>query len=307
MEVRSGYGDRLGDDADGRGRGDRPLNQLGMFKGRDHKAAEQSAAADEADASSLASDGPGLTAAPVKTRSIQTHSIDKPLRAAMGTTYRLTLAQNEESFFTFTAPGVTRVVLDARLVPQDAGYISDKVYLLDQDGERIGNPIVSLNAADRELRAIELIPLKRGDVRGLKVVNESGYLTDLWLTLQPSDQTSFVPLFGEVVPRSFKLSQAVSGVLEKHESLYLIARFAKGNYKIIVDAAHPGGRSGYLEMRMSTMDSRGGNHHSLVYISHAGTSDRESATLNVSRDQSIIFRLQGASSPVDYTFRITPS
>lgn len=249
---------------------------------------------------------PATASADIANRDAEVRAVDNPMPLATGTTYKLTLETDEESYFSFAAPArELKIVLDMQMRPKKRGHISSKLSLLDADGAVVDDNIILLSQFKTAFRETKSIGVKPGSVVGLKLLN-GGKLADLWLTVLPEPANRLVPFYGEVTPAPFAPGQAISGALDREEHVYFTAPFARGDYKAILDFATVDKKQGHIGGNLALLDADGGNHRQIVTLNQYAPSHRTTGTFAVSRDQVLIVRLENGGSPANYSLRIQP-
>jgi hypothetical protein len=284
-------------------------SQAGFFEGRDNSQLDvesvTASAVDEQDGNrrhTADQKSSGLIVGSVRNQPATIRGIDRPLAADVGTTYKITLDANEETYFRFTAPGETKLLLDMRLPANEHSNLQSRVLLLDEDGAPVGNPVVNFNEIDIGHRMVASLPLKEGKVAGLKVLN-GNKLSDLWLTLLPAQSNRFVRLFGEIVPKPLA-GGAASGTLDAKENVYYATALAGGSYKIVLDFATADGKNTNLQGYLALLDADGGGQRTVIPMNEVDVSYRKTETFTLLRDQTIIVRIYNQVHPVNYTVRI---
>jgi hypothetical protein len=256
----------------------------------------------------IGSKGPAPARPPVTmvNQAAEVRAIDNPLPLALGTTYKLTLEANEESYFRFTASArEIKIVLDMQMRPKKNGHISSTLSLLDADGAVADDNIISLSQYDTGFRETKSLGVKPGTVAGFKLMNR-GVLADLWLTVLPEPAAPLVPFFGEIVPAPISSGRVISGALEADEHIYYTVSLPKGDYKVILDFATPDKKPGHLDGKFALLDADGGNYRRTVTLGQYVVSYRTTGTFTMSRDQTQIIRLENGGGPANYSFRIQP-
>jgi hypothetical protein len=287
------------------------FSNVGLFRGESdalQKATAGGPGATDPPSAEISSNGVATDRRPaaIASQVAEVRAVDNPLPLAAGTTYQLTLDENEESYFRFTAPArEIKLVLDMQVRPKKSGHIASTLSLLDADGAVVDASIMMLSQYNTAFRETQSLGVKPGSVVGLKLLNQ-GRLADLWLTVLPEPASQLVPFYGEIVPTRFTPGELLSGTLEREEHVYFIAPFAKGDYKVILDFATVNKKVGHVGGSLALHDADGGNHNRIVGFGQYAVSHRTTETFVVSRDQVLIIRLENDGGPASYSVRIQP-
>jgi len=200
------------------------------------------------------------------------NGIDNPAPLALGAIHKLTLDTNEDYYLRLTVPaGALRIVQDMRAAGNGRS-LQSALSLLDQHGVVTETNVIRFHKVDIAARKTATIVLKQPNVT-LRLLN-NGVPVDIWLTVRAQDASTFIPLFGSLVPSPMS-GAGVSGQLEPNESVYYVNRFAPGTYRVFVDFTNPESKRAALLGTLTVLDADGGNEQRVTRLNTHDISNRK--------------------------------
>ena len=250
-----------------------------------------------------------IQSAPVskmKLVSAELHDVDDPLSVELDTVYKITLKQNEESYFQLSMPiSDAKVILDIHQANNRSTNIQGGLSILDEDGIKIKGLGVRFNKIDIGYRGGVLLSSKEKRIIGFRVVNTNSKPVKAWLTVLKKDDKQIVPFFGRVIPNPMILGKKSSGMLNKDNMYaYHSIDLSAGDYKIVVGFSNSKRRNTNIQGYFAILDPNGLNQKEFIEFNEIDVSSRKAATFSIKKDGIYIMRLNTEKSGVKYNLKI---
>ena len=234
------------------------------------------------------------------------NGVDNPTPLALGVVHKLSLETDEDYYFRLSSPaGALKILQDMR-VPggESSRNLQSVLSILDEHGAVAQASVMRFNEIDVGSRKTVIVTLKPPARAGLRVLN-TGVPADIWIAVLAPETSSFIPLFGSVVPRPLSSTGGVSGSLDSGEDAYYSTRLAAGNYLITVDFTRVPRSASNISGAVTFLDPDGGNEQRLLRFNKIDTTDRQAEKFTVKKDELRILRVRNTSDTVSYALKIS--
>jgi hypothetical protein len=232
------------------------------------------------------------------------NGVDNPAPLGMGVPLKVTLQKHEDYYFRLSSPiGVARILQDMRLPDEKGTNLISHLSILDEHGGAVQERAINVNEVDFSDRKTAIVTLKPPRNVILRVLN-TGSPADFWVAVLAADATTFIPLFGSVVPRPMSSAGEASGDLEAREDAYHSDRLTPGNYRISVDFTRVPSVVGNIMGGASLLDADGGNAQRLASFNEIDMTDRKVAMITVKKDELRILRIRNTKDTIKYAVKI---
>ena len=175
--------------------------------------------------------------------------------------------------------------------------------ILDEHGAVLEASALRFSETDIAHRKTAVVSLKPPIRASLRLLNR-GASADFWIGVLAAEAPSFIPLFGNVVPRPMSPARDASGSLDEDEDVYFTTPLTAGEYRIITDFSRAKRDVGTIMGFVAILDADGGNEQRLVRFSETDTTNRQVAGFSVKKDEPRILRIHNADGTVSYAVKI---
>ena len=234
------------------------------------------------------------------------NGVDNPVPLRVGAVHRVTLAEDEDYYFRLSSPiGTAKILQDVKLpAGSRANNLMSHLAILDEHGAVVQQRALTFNEIDVSSRKTAIVTLKPPTGAILRLVN-TGTAADFWIAVLAADTSTFIPMFGSVVPRPLPAAGEASGDLDSTEDVYYSARLKAGTYLITVDLTRVPPKRGNIIGTVTCLDADGGTARRLVAFNEVDTTSRKVEKLSVKKDELRIFRIRTQRAAVSYAFKIS--
>jgi hypothetical protein len=119
------------------------------------------------------------------------------------------------------------------------------------------------------------------------------------------EATSFIPLFGSVVPQPMSPARDASGSLDRGQDAYCTTRLTPGKYRVTADFTRVPRVPGTILGAVTLLDADGGNEQGVVRFSETDMTNRQVGEFSVKKDEPRILRIHNRSGTVSYALKIS--
>ena len=256
---------------------------------------------------SAAPPGGGLEVAPPNVGSVpppDANGIDNPAPIKLGAVQKVTLEKNEDYYFRLSAPaGAVKIIQDMRVSGDEDKHLLSTLSILDEHGAVLQADAVRVSEVDVALRKTAVVSLKPPVRAGLRLLNR-GVAADFWIAVLAPEATSFIPLFGSVVPRPMSPARDSSGSLDRGQDAYYTTPLTPGKYRVIADFTRVPRVRGTILGAVTRLDADGGNEQGVVRFSETDMTNRQIGEFSVKTDEPRILRIHNRSGTVSYALKV---
>ena len=233
------------------------------------------------------------------------NGIDNPAPIKLGAVQKVTLEKNEDYYFRLSAPaGAVKIIQDMRVSGDEEKNLLSALSILDEHGAVLQADAVRVSEVDVALRKTAVVSLKPPVRAGLRLLNR-GVAADFWIAVLAPEATSFIPLFGSVVPRPMSPARDASGSLDRGQDAYYTTRLTPGKYRVIADFTRVPRVPGTILGAVTLLDADGGNEQGVVRFSETDMTNRQVGEFSVKKDEPRILRIHNRSGTVSYALKIS--
>ena len=232
------------------------------------------------------------------------NGIDNPAPIGLGTVRKVTLEKDEDYYFRLSAPaGAVKIVQDMRVsADEDQNLLSD-LSILDEHGAVLQADTVRVSEVDVALRKTAVVSLKPPVRASLRLLNR-GVAADFWIAVVAPEATSFISLFGSVVPQPMSPARDASGSLDRGQAAYYTTRLTPGKYRVTADLTRVPRVLGTILGAVTLLDADGGNEQEVLRFSETDTTNRQVGEFSVKKDEPRILRIRNRSGTVSYALKV---
>ena len=232
------------------------------------------------------------------------NGIDNPAPIKLGAVQKVTLEPNEDYYFRLSAPaGAVKIIQDMRVSADEDKNLLSNLSFLDEHGAVLQADALRVSEVDVALRKTAVVSLKPPVRAGLRLLNR-GVAADFWIAVLAPEATSFIPLFGSVVPRPMSPARDASGSLDRGQDAYYTTRLTPGKYRVTADFTRVPRVPGTILGAVTLLDADGGNEQGVVRFSETDTTNRQVGEFSVKTDEPRILRIHNRSGTVSYALKI---
>ena len=232
------------------------------------------------------------------------NGVDNPTPLALGVVHKLSLETDEDYYFRLSSPaGALKILQDMRVSGEEDKNLLSALSILDEHGAVLQANAVRVSEVDVALRQTAVVSLKPPVRAGLRLLNR-GVAADFWIAVLPPEATSFIPLFGSVVPRPMSSARDASGSLDRGQDAYYTTRLTRGKYRVIADFTRVPRVPGTILGAVTLLDADGGNEQRVVRFSETDMTDRQVGEFSVKTDEPRILRIHNRSGTISYALKV---
>ena len=232
------------------------------------------------------------------------NGVDNPTPLALGVVHKLSLETDEDYYFRLSSPaGALKILQDMRVSGEEDKNLLSALSILDEHGAVLQANAVRVSEVDVALRQTAVVSLKPPVRAGLRLLNR-GVAADFWIAVLPPEATSFIPLFGSVVPRPMSSARDASGSLDRGQDAYYTTRLTRGKYRVIADFTRVPRVRGTILGAVTLLDADGGNEQRVVRFSETDMTDRQVGEFSVKTDEPRILRIHNRSGTISYALKV---
>ena len=250
----------------------------------------------------------GLDVAPPNVGTVpppDANGIDNPAPIKLGAVQKVTLEPNEDYYFRLSAPaGAVKIIQDMRVSADEDKNLLSNLSFLDEHGAVLQADALRVSEVDVALRKTAVVSLKPPVRAGLRLLNR-GVAADFWIAVLAPEATSFIPLFGSVVPRPMSPARDASGSLDRGQDAYYTTNLTPGKYRVTADFTRVPRVPGTILGAVTLLDADGGNEQGVVRFSETDTTNRQVGEFSVKTDEPRILRIHNRSGTVSYALKIS--
>jgi hypothetical protein len=185
---------------------------------------------------------------------------------------------------------------------EDKNLLSD-LSILDEHAAGLQADTLHVSEFDVASRKTAVVSLRPPARAGLRLLNRGGP-ADFWIAVLAPEATSFVPLFGSVVPRPMSPARDASGSLDPGQDAYYTTRLTAGKYRVTADFTLIPRVVSTILGAVTLLDADGGNEQEIARFSENDTTNRQVGEFSVKKDEPRILRIHNRSGTVSYALKI---